>query len=165
MKPLSLVRSAAALVAVVLFFAPSASAQSPCPAVGIQAYGQGCAPVFPGQAPALKGTLDNGACLLTLAWSSFPGCCNTFLTDHFLFVGLQQAQIPAPPPWIGCTLLVQPLAVFAFPGAVDQVTVFVPPLPPGVSATAFFQIVDRYVTFGVQQDFQFSNGLAVKVSG
>ena len=147
-----------------LLFALAAEtpAQVPCPQVGVAPYGQSCATVF-GIAPKLEGSFDDQTCSLTLAWTSFPGCCNSFLTGHLLLVGLQQANIPAPPPWQQCTIYVQPALVVALPAQADQLTVPVPPLPPGALVSAFFQVVDVYfTTIGFSTDYQFTNGLAVK---
>lgn len=142
--------------------APDTSAQVPCPQVGISPYGEPCATIF-GIAPKLEGSFDDTTCSLTLAWTSFPGCCNTYLTGHLLLVGFQQANIPAPPPWQHCTVYVQPAVVLALPGQADHITVPVPPLPPGVLVNAFFQVIDVYfTTIGFSTDYQFTNGLAVK---
>ncbi len=144
------------VLAAALALAPSAAAQ--CPSVSVGPYGAGCNPAgF--DVPALKGGYDSVGCQLALKWSGNPGCCNTFLTGRLLLVGFQPTAIPAP--GAGCMLLVQPTVVQFVPAAVESVVATIPPVPAAVQV--YLQIANQYTTFGVQNDYNLTNGLALKV--
>lgn len=149
-----------AACAIALAFAVPARTGVPCPQVSTGTYGAGCATQF--DVPEYKASFDPANCTLTLGFSGFPGCCNTFLTARIVLLGTQAANIPVPGVGPGCTLLVDPTIVAVIP-PVDGVTFNVPPLPPGISVQVFSQYLNQYTTFGVQQDFNMSNGVAIKL--
>lgn len=133
-------------------------AQAQCPSVSTGNYGTGCNPAgF--DVPEIKGGFDTQNCQLTIKWSGNPGCCNTFLTGRLMIVGFAQAAVPAP--GAGCTLLVQPTLVTFLPAAADHVVATIPPVPSLVNV--FVQVANQYTTFGVQNDYNLTNGLQIKI--
>jgi hypothetical protein len=144
-------------LAVATLLAGSAAAQ--CPNGAFTTYGAGCAIQF--DVPQFKAEIVPGNCTLNAVFTGLPGCCNTFLTARFLFIGTNQAMIPAPGP--GCFLLTTPVLVVFLPPSVTQITAPVPPIPPG-GIQAFAQYANEYTTFGVVRDYNLSNGVAMKFS-
>ena len=151
------VRTLVAGLALTAVFAGAAAAQ--CPNVSLSQYGSGCASQF--DVPELAGSFDPLSCTVTLKMSGLPGCCNTFLTSKFVFLGLNQIALPVPSVGPGCTLLVDPIIVTVLPGNVTSLSVPVPASAVGVKG--FMQVVNQYVTFGTVSDFNMSNGLAFKI--
>jgi len=146
------------LLSVAAVFAMSAVAQAQCPTVSVSSYGAGCNPAgF--DVPAFAGGFNPNNCELAFKFSGQAGCCNTFLTAKIMILGFAPANSPAPG---GCVLLVQP-AVFVFLGPNDvTVSGVIPPTPAAYQV--FAQVANQYTTFGVQNDFNLTNGLQVKIS-
>ena len=151
------------LLAAALFLSSAASLSAQCPSVSTATYGTGCATVF--DVPGYKAGFDPSSCSITLGFSGMPGCCNTFLTSRIVFLGLQQLNVPAPSVGPGCTLLADPLVVAVLPGNVTSVNAVVPPLPAGVTVAIYSQYINQYTTFGLTQDYNMSNGVAIKMAG
>ena len=139
--------------------APSAAAQCTVQNVTFRAHGAGCATVF-AAVPVLSGTFDSRTCTLSLTLDGFGGCCNTFLSDKVVLLGVNPVSLPLP--WAGCTLLVQPDAAVVIPRGQDTLRIA---LPPGVAAGTFHaQGVNHYfTTIGFTHDLNWSQGLAVAI--
>jgi hypothetical protein len=125
-----------------------------------QSYGAGCNTAF-GTAPTITGSFDPGTCAVTLTAGVFPGCCNTYLQQRWLLLGLAPDQSPVPQ-YPGCTLLVQP-DLLVTPWTPNPM-VF--PLPPGLPpVTVFAQGGFVYfTTIGFTYDLALTAGLAVTLS-
>lgn len=151
------------LLAGALFLAIASNAAAQCPTVSTTTYGTGCATVF--DVPAYKVGFDASSCSITLGFSGLSGCCNTFLTSRIVFLGLQQLNVPAPSVGPGCTLLADPFVIAVLPAGVETVNATVPPLPAGVTVSIYSQYINQYTTFGLSQDYNMSNGVAIKMAG
>ncbi len=138
------------------------SAQCTVSSVTFTPYGQGCNPVFGVGPPTLSGSFDPGLCVARLALDGFSGCCNTYLWNRLLAIGVAPASVAVPTVGQGCTLLVDPFLVLSFPG--NQAS-FDFQLPPGASGTLFVQGANIYfTTIGFSYDAALSNGLRIDVN-
>lgn len=151
-----------ALLTLPLWIALVAPARAQCPAVSIGTYGQGCAIQF--DVPGYKAGFDATNCAIDFGYSGLPGCCNSFLTARVVMFGFQQASLPAPAIGPGCLLLLQPTIFAVLPANVTQLSAPIPSLPPGTSFVVYSQYLNQYTTFGVQNDYNASNGVAIKMA-
>ena len=87
----------------VALLAGGANAQCQFTSVSTQTYGLGCGQVF-SVPPSISAQLDPVACALGIRVTSYAGCCNTFLRNRILALGIAQANLPLPQIAIGCTL-------------------------------------------------------------
>lgn len=145
--------------------AAAATAQCQFSGVSLQTYGAGCNPVFPGNSPSIGGRLDTVTCTLGLQVAAFAGCCNTYLRDRLLVIGLVQANVPLPQVGGGCTLLARPDVLLLLPASAGDT--FALPLPPGLPPgfTMFAQSAAHYfTTIGFSDDFALSPGAQVTLN-
>ena len=137
------------------------------PAQGIsgietQHYGDGCNPVFVNP-PEIKAGLDPSGQILTIAVDGFPGCCNTFLVQRLLALGLSPALHLLPRFGPGCTLLVDPFFILLLPAQHGTEVSFL--LPPGLPPFTFYaQGAQHYfTTIGLTHDLAFTDGLRIRL--
>lgn len=143
----------------------SAVAQCQFSGVSVQTVGAGCNPVFAGNNPSIGGRLDTTACSLGLQVTAYAGCCNTWLRDRVLLLGLQQVNVPLPQVGSGCTLLARPDVLLWLP--VSGGDTFSLALPPGLPLgfTVFVQAAAHYfTTIGFSDDFALSAGAQVTLN-
>ena len=151
-----------------LALAAAAAAQAPCPvsSIGASAYGQGCSPVF--TTPSLLAQLDVVNCEIALTVQATGGCCNTFLTNYVLRLGLGQTQVPLPPPAApGCDLLVSPDVFLFQPANASTSDTFALPIPPSLPLplTLFAQGGALYfTTIGLSTDVGLTSGVQMNLN-
>jgi hypothetical protein len=140
--------------------AGAAAAQCPFTGVTTQNYGGPCTTVFP-TPPTISATLDPVACSLGIRVVAFAGCCNTYLRDRILAIGLSQANMPVPQVGVGCTLLVNPLTFLWQP--VSMGDTFTLAIPAGLTPFTFqAQGGSHYfTTIGLTNDLQLTDGLTL----
>jgi hypothetical protein len=153
----------ALVVIVALLSVGALTAQvGPCPySPVILSYGQGCNTAFPTPA-SLSGSFDPLSCSLTLTPTTFPGCCNTYLVERVLLLGLTSdgTSVPAYP---SCTLYVVPdLAIIPFSFNTTSLTFSLPPGLPPVTIYAQAGFV-YFTTIGFNYDLALTNGLAITI--
>ena len=125
----------------------------------ILGYGQGCNTAF--QNPAtMTASFDPLACSITLTANTFPGCCNTYLVQRLMLLGLQpdNQTVPAYP---SCTLLVVPdLAMIPFTG--NSLALDLPPGLPPVTVYAQAGFV-YFTTIGFNYDLALTYGISMTI--
>jgi hypothetical protein len=144
----------------VALLAGGASAQCQFTSVSTQTYGLGCGQVF-SLPPAISAQLDPVACSLGIRVQAFAGCCNTFLRNRILALGIAQANLPLPQIAIGCTLLVNPDVMLWQSNTMGDT--FVLPIPPGLTSFTFHgQGAGHYfTTIGLSNDLMLTGGLTM----
>lgn len=155
-------RSFAASPAIALWLA-AAHAQCTVSGVGMQTYGQGCNPVF-ANSPTLAVALDTTVCGLDITVQAYSGCCNTYLTNHVLALGAQQANVPLPQIGSGCVLLASLDAILIQPSSAAGV--FHINLPPLVVPFTFFAQGGAlyFTTIGFRNDLAMTAGAQVTLT-
>lgn len=140
--------------------ASDANAQCQFTSVSTQTYGLGCGQVF-SVPPSISAQLDPVACSLGIRVQAFAGCCNTFLRNRILALGITQANQPLPQIAIGCTLLVNPDVMLWQSTAMGDT--FVLAIPPGLTSFTFHgQGAGHYfTTIGLTNDLMLTGGLTM----
>jgi hypothetical protein len=143
-----------------LLLADVATAQCPFTGVTTQNYGAPCTTVFP-TAPTISAQLDPVACSLGIRVIAYAGCCNTYLRDRILALGLSQANQSLPQVGTGCTLLVNPITFLWQPATMGDT--FTLPIPPGLTPFTFHaQGAPHYfTTIGLTNDLMLTDGLTL----
>jgi hypothetical protein len=144
----------------VALLAGGAGAQCQFSAVSTQNYGNPCGQVF-SVPPSISAQLDPVACSLGIRVVAYAGCCNTYLRDRILALGLSQANQPLPQIAFGCTLLVNPITLLWQP--VSMGDTFTLPIPPGLTPFTFHaQGAPHYfTTIGLTNDLMLTDGLTL----
>lgn len=126
--------------------------------VALQNYGAGCGVVF-GVPPSITAQLDPVTCDLGIRVTAFAGCCNTFLRDRLLVLGLAPTNQPLPQVAPGCVLLASPI-VFLWQ-ATSAGDTFHLGIPPGLTSfTMYAQGAAHYfTTIGLSDDLMLTDGL------
>jgi len=128
--------------------------------VALQNYGLGCGFVF-SMPPSITAQLDPVTCTLGIRVTAFAGCCNSFLRDRLLVLGLTPANVPLPQVALGCTLLVNPIT-FVWQ-AVSAGDTFHLALPPGLGGFTFHAqgAAHYFTTIGLSDDLMLTDGLTL----
>ncbi len=145
-----------------LTFVATGAVAAQCPFTGVttQNYGAPCTTVFP-TAPTISAQLDPVACSLGIRVIAYAGCCNTYLRDRILALGLSQSNQPLPQVGTGCTLLVNAITFLWQP--VSMGDTFILPIPPGLTPFTFCaQGAPHYfTTIGLTNDLMLTDGLTL----
>ncbi len=126
--------------------------------VDVQAYGKGC-PGAGAKPPYLEASLLKGAssCVLQVEIKAVHWFPNVYFTGWILVMGTRKLSLPVIRP--GCTLLVFPLAMFAYDRKTTKVSFPLPNDPALLGATVYLQGAAKYVGFYFGPDL--TAGLAV----
>lgn len=138
----------------------AAAGQCQFTSVALQNYGLGCGIVF-SVPPSITAQLDPVTCTLGIRVTAFAGCCNTFLRDRLLVLGLTPANQPLPQVAFGCTLLVSP-TVFLWQ-ATSAGDTFHFGIPPGLTSFTFHAqgAAHYFTTIGLSDDLMLTDGLTM----
>jgi hypothetical protein len=151
----------ALLVVALALLARTVSAQACSYDVDVASYGEPCA-IASSQLSTLTGSFDGGAgCRLTLVYAVPAVCCNVFVAQQLLVIGLAPAALTLPG---GCPLLVAPTWLVGLPPKVGAtvLTATLPDLPVLVGQSLYVQgVVDRFSTIGFTHDLETTGGLAL----
>lgn len=148
------------LVLFVLLLGTAARAQCNGPtSVSLTPYGGTC--TYWSANAALQARYDTTTCVLQVQFDAARTCCNVYLRQRLLLLGVQPIVpgLPLPALVPGCELAVVPLVALIDAGGRAP---FALRLPPITGVTLYVQGVNTYfTTIGLHTDLQTTDGLRV----